>query len=233
MPATAETANKPPPATVVEAIRRHHEDEHGLAFDLSRDIYFPGNTPDGTTYDVSSDPARGDKFMCAICGPGTNFLVGELPYGTPQRNALLQLTDRNLQTLLTGTHGEDREALTEAYDRGELGPLLLAGTAARKRRQVATRNSPAYQRRLAGFRTYFLDAYAREGSVERAIQSLVALYESDRDAYTRVVGTSRPFSEETFRKYVPKVTSDAERTEAKSRWHATQNQRLAKRRSGR
>jgi hypothetical protein len=236
MPATAETASKPPPATVVEAIRRHHEDEHGLTFDLDRDVYFPGNTPDGTTYDISLDPARGDKFFCAICGPGTSFLVGELPYGTAKRNAFLQQTSPHLQGLLAGARIEDHDALTEAFDRQELGRLRPSDPSARptvrrRGKTAAVRHSPGYQRRLDGFRPYFLDAYAETGSIERAIAKLVALHDSDLSAYTEVLGTSRPLNEETFRQYVYGSTNKDEREQAKDRWHVEQEKRRAERRT--
>lgn len=234
MPATAETARKPPPTTLMEAIRRHHETEHRRSFDLDRDVYFPGNTHDGTTYDYSSDPIQGEKFFCVICGQGVNFPVGEPPYGTPQRNAFLQQTSPYLQGLLAGTPFEDHEALTEAYDRQQLGqPMPPSKPTTRKgRRAAAARRKPDYQRRLDGFGPYFLDAYAKEGTVERAIQSLVSLYESDLDAYAKVLGESREYRAETFKQYVYEATTDAERKQAKSRWHAAQLGRLTRRRAG-
>jgi len=217
----------------MEAMRRHHRDEHQRRFDLDRDVYFPGNTPDGTTYDISSDPIRGERFWCAICGQGRVFLVGELPYGTPQRNAFLQQTSPYLQGLLAGAPFEDHDALTEAYDRQQLWqPMPPSKPTTRKgRKAVAARRKPDYQRRLDGFGPYFLGAYAREGTVERAIQSLVSLYDSDRDAYTKVLGESRGYSAETFKQYVYEATTDAERKQAKSRWHAKQDKRRTERRT--
>jgi hypothetical protein len=234
MPATAEIARKPPPATLMEAMRRHHEREHQRSFDLDCDVYFPGNTHDGTTYDYASDPVRGERFWCSTCGPGRVFLVGAPPYGTRERNAFLQRTSPYLQGLLAGTPFEDHDALTEAYDRQQLGrPLPSKPTTRKGRRAAAAHRKPDYQRRLDGFGPYFLDAYAKEGSVERAIQRLVWLHESDRDAYTKVLGESNPYRAETFRQYVYAATTDTERKQAKSRWQAEQVRRRAARRAPR
>ena len=234
MPATAETARQPPPVTVVEAMRRHHQDEHGLSFDLERDVYFPGNTPEGSTYDISSDPVRGDRFWCAICGQGRVFMVGAPPHGTPQRNAFLRQTDPYLRGLLAGARVEEHDALTEAFDRQQLGqPMLPSKPATRKRRKAAIRHTPAYQRRLQRFHAYFLDAYAEVGTIEGAIEKLVALHKSDPDAYTKILGTSRLLNEETFRQYVYRTTTKAERKQAKGRWHAEQDKRRAARRGPR
>jgi hypothetical protein len=230
MPATAETPREPPSAKLMEAMRRHHQDEHGLSFDLDRDVYFRGNTPAGTTYDIASDPVGGERYWCAICGPGRVFFPKGLPYGTPERNAFLQQTSPHLQALLAGTPFEEHDALTEVFDRQELGrlrpPERSAKPDARRRGTAASvRHTPAYQRRLEGFRPWFLDAYAATGSIERAIEMIVALHKSDLDAYSEILGTSRLLNEETFRQYVYRATSQDERARAKSRWDTAQDER--------
>jgi hypothetical protein len=215
-------------------MRRHHEDEHGLTFDLDRDVYFSGNKPGGTTYDISSDPIRGERYSCAICGPGRIFPVGKPPHGTRQRNAFLQQTSPYLQGLLAGAPLEEHDAITEAYDRQQLGGQMPPSKpTTRKARKAAAYRKPDYQRRLDGFGRYFLDAYAREGTVERAIQSLVSLYKSDLDAYTKVLGESTEYKAETFRQYVYETTTTAEREQAKSRWRAEKDKRRAARRAPR
>lgn len=208
----------------MEAIRRHHSQEHGLEFDLDRDVYFPGNTRQGTTYDYSSDRIRGDLFFCAMCGQGRNFIVGGPPHGTSERNAFLKQTDPHLKGLLAGTPFEDHDALIEAYDRQELGRLRRSKPTTRAgRRAATTHGKPDYRRRLDGFGPFFLDAYAKQGTVEGAIESLLALCETDRDAYAEVLGESTLYSAETFRQYVYAATTDAERKEAKDRWRAEQD----------
>lgn len=238
MSATAETARKPPPARVIEAIARHHGDAHGLEFDLDRDVYFPGNTPDATTYDVSSDPVRGERFWCAICGQGRVFSVGEPPYGTPQRNGFVQRTSPYLQGLLAGAPLEDQDTLTEAYDRRQVGrrsstapedQATPTSTTGNRRAAPMVRHGPAYERRIEGFRRYFLAAYADTGSVDRAIDGLIALHKSDPDAYAKILGTSRLLSEETFRQYAYKETSKAEREQARKQWRTGREKRRASR----
>jgi len=78
---------------------------------------------------------------------------------------------------------------------------------------------------VEGFRRYFLPTYAETGSVDRAIDKLVALHKSDPDAYKEILGTSRLLNEETFRQYAYKATTRAERKQAKSRWHVEQDKR--------
>jgi hypothetical protein len=178
---------------------------------------------------------RGERYWCAICGPGRVFPVREPPYGTRQRNSFLQQTSPYLQGLLAGAPFEEHDAITEAYDRQQLGgPMSRSKPTTRKgRRAAAGHRKPDYQRRLDGFGPYFLHAYAETGAVNRAIEKLVALHKSDRDAYTKVLGESTEYQAETFRQYVYETTTDAERRQAKSRWHAEQHERRTGRRAPR
>jgi hypothetical protein len=198
-------------------MRLHQEERHGRRFELERDVYFAGNTPQGTIYDIVLDPARGDSYRCAICGQGHIFYPTEPPYGTPARNAFLRQTNPQLRALLAGAPAADHDEITEAFDRRELGQLLLSGSATRRRRKGVVQRRPDYARRLERFRGYLLENLSTMGSVERVAESLADLHERDRAEYERVVGERRYYSAQTFMQYGWACTTPAERKRAKLR----------------
>jgi hypothetical protein len=196
------------PDDIVEAMRRHLEEEHRADFDLQRDASFPGNDRSGVplTYREST-PMHEHGFWCAHpqCR-GRVFMVGEPPYGDPERNAMILRTSPALQHLTGGMDAPEREAVVEAMDRGELGQALAnAAASVRRGRVEATSRSLGDDRRFERCASYLLWQVEVLGSRERAIESLVHLHETDLAYYHEVVGSERLYAEATFQRYWKKI----------------------------
>ena len=84
---------------------------------------------------------------------------------------------------------------------------------------------------MDGFRTYFLTAYRQGGSVEGICEQLEDLYDSDRDAYRKILGSPQPRTAETFRSWVYLTTTSEERDQAKAHARAAKDARRAARRA--
>lgn len=228
-PASPAEAAEPPAQEVLLAMREHSERVHGRDFDLYRDVFFVGNRRDGTVFDWRAlTAAKPAVFWCKDCPTSGAFLVGDVAYGTAERNSFLRMFDPHVQALLAGAPPQAHDALIEAYDRRELGPALLAATGARARRQTAMRNGPAFRRRRDGFCEYFLRAYEEHGTVEKAIESLIELHGSDIGAYRKVLGTGQLFGFETMRHWMRRIPLE-ERASAKQRWREKQPRDRAER----
>jgi hypothetical protein len=205
---TPTAEHREPAPELVEAMCAHAEAEHGRGFDLRRDVYFAGNTPPETTFDVRARTAAGPAaFHCKHC-PGRVFLVGQVAYGTPERNAFVQLHDRGLRDLLAGARMEDRDAITESYDRGELLSAVAASAGKRKRQQTAITSSPNHERKLERCWSYLIWQYELMGTQEKAIDALVALHEGDLDHYAEITGSTWPDRPGTFEGYLKDLPAE-------------------------
>jgi hypothetical protein len=196
--------NEPTPE-LVEEMRRHYEDEHGHDFDLRRDVYFEGNTPPETTFDVRAASAAGPAaFYCKHC-PGLVFPVGDVAYGSPQRNAFVQLHDRGLRTLLPGVGMEDRDAVTELYDRRKLFSAVAAEAHKRQGQQTAVESSPEYLKRLERCLSYLIWQLELLGTQPKAIDALVALGKRDPTYYAEITGSTWELRPGTFESYLKQL----------------------------
>jgi hypothetical protein len=206
--------NEPAPE-LVEAMRKHAEQEHGRDFDLHRDVFFAGNTPPDTTFDVRArTPKAGGAFFCKHC-PGP-FTVGQVDYGSPQRNAFLQLHDRGLRSVLNGARMEDRDAITELYDRRELYSAVAAWARKRQGQQTAVRSSPDFERRLERCWSYLIWQYELLGTQPKAIDALIALGKRDPTEYAEITGSTWELRPGTFADYLKKLPPETKRVARKA-----------------
>lgn len=196
-------------------MRRHLENEHGLAFQLHRDVHFAGNEirDPKLTYSPAT-PAHGARFWCERCA-GAVFTLGPPPYGDRERNALLRRTDPGLQGALSSVPPEDTEAFTEAWDRNQIGVAQLHEVGRRERMRTSRRR-PEAQLRQDNAARYLLAAYERLGRVEGAIDDLLELQRRDPKRYREILGTDRPYAYETVRTWWRKIPAE-EREKAKVR----------------
>jgi hypothetical protein len=178
-------------------------------------VFFRGNTPEGTTFDVRYPSAKsGAAFFCKHC-PGVSP-VGDVEFGSPERNAFVQFHDRGLQSVLRGTPLEDHDAVTELYDRGELFSEIAAAARRRRAQQTAVRSHPRQERKLERCWSYLIWRYEQRGTQEKAIEDLLALHDTDRDYYAEIVGTTWPLRPGTLQDYLkqlpPEIKKDARDT---------------------
>jgi hypothetical protein len=146
----------------------------------------------------------GAAFFCKHC-PGLVFDAGEVDYGSPQRNAFVQLYDSGLRDLLRGVGMEDREAVTELYDRRELFSAVAAEARKRQGQQTAVESSPEHLRKLERCWSYLFWQYELLGTQEKAIDALVALGKRDPIYYAEITGSTWPDRPGTFEGYLKQL----------------------------
>lgn len=206
---------QPPPELLAE-MRRHLDERHGIALVPERDIGTLAADPSSAPLSWQARSfAKAASYGCSLC-PGYTFSVGDPPYGDPVRNAFLRRGNPMLQTLTAGLPPDEQEALTEAWDRGELGRDLLRTV----RRQAASRTKrkgdPATVRRIERCQTALLDRVANGMTVEEAVDELHALHKTDPEEQLRIFGREWPGSWHTIHSYWKRIPIEA-RTAAKAR----------------
>ncbi len=231
---------QPPPAPLVQAIQEHHETKaHPGRFDLRRDVFFAGNTrKDGkrrtrTTYDISLDPMRGDRYFCKHC-PGEVF-IPQPPPDTPARDQLLKQADPIGHQLRERARAEMTRAIEEAGGLGK-APMEEGASAARRSRPTtrAARREGAkhdleHQERLDRFHDFLLAEYAELGTIPKALEALIALRENRPARYVEVIGDDALRALTTLQQYVWDATTPEERHAAKDRWLARRERQRAER----
>jgi hypothetical protein len=198
---------------------RHRRDEHGLSFQLRRDVHYQGHSPKRGTLDyIPPSPKTGALFMCSKPGcQHRRFIVTAPPYGDPERNALLELWDPTLRTLAGSLQGADRAALVEAHDRGDLAKALVHGTQARAAKQVSKRTRPADRRRIEGAQKYMLQQRIVAPIDNDAIWDLVNLPKHDPALYRKVTGGDKTIEYQTARRHWQNTDAGL-KARARKRW---------------
>ena len=196
----AMTANTPLlSAEIAQMIRAHMIDEHPLVPDEV--IGADGRPiPGGSIDHLPETPRRPEGFACALC-PGLLFF-GEPRYGDPKRNAqLLRDHPDPLWSMTRGLDATERDLVVTEWDRGGLAADLA--TAIRRRRAMARSGveRPTVAERRGRCQEFLLDAYPKQGTVERAIAALVALADEDPVRHQQIVGRPYPMAAETYRTY--------------------------------
>jgi hypothetical protein len=208
-----------PPQIVQEAMARHRLVEHGLSFQLGRDVHYQGHSPKRGTLDyIAPSPKTGALFTCSKPGcVGRRFIVTAPPYGDPERNAFLELWDPTLRKLAGSLHGADRAALVEAYDRGGLAKLLANGTQARAAKQVSKRTRRVDKQRIEGAQKYMLQQRMVAPIDNDAIWDLVQLHERDPALYRKVTGADKKIEFQTARRHWQNIDAGL-KARARKRW---------------
>jgi hypothetical protein len=208
-----------PPEIVQEAMARHRLVEHGLAFQLGRDVHYQGHSPKRGTLDyIAPSPKTGAAFMCSKRGcEHRRFIVTAPPYGDPKRNAFLELWDPTLRKLAGSLQGADRAAFVEAYDRGDYAKADLHSTQARAAKQVTKRTRPADKARIEGAQKYMLQQRMVTPIDNDAIWDLVKLPARDAALYRKVTGGDDKIKFETARKHWGHIDAGL-KARARKRW---------------
>jgi hypothetical protein len=208
-----------PPKIVQAAMARHRRVEHGLSFQLRRDVHYRGHSPKRGTLDyVAPSPKTGALFTCSKPGcEHRRFIVTAPPYGDPERNDFVELWDPTLRKLAGSLQGADRAALVEAYDRGDYAKTQLQVTRARAAKQVSKRTRPADKRRIEGAKKYMLQQRMVMPIDTDAIWDLVDLPKRDPALYRKVTGGDDPIKFETARKHWQRIDAGL-KARARKRW---------------
>lgn len=223
-PHAHDAAARQPPAELLAEMRRHLDERHGISLVSGRDIYGVSPDPAALLNWEAQSFARPARFWCARC-PGMVFAVGDPPYGDPQRNSFLRRSDPTIERLTAGLPADEREALTEAYDRGSLATALselisgngraadvtpgrqpVQGEAGRRRATSRSRPKPRRVRpgdvqRKQRCQAALLDLVERGLTVEEAIDELDALHKTNPAEHRRIFGRDRPYALETIKSY--------------------------------
>lgn len=201
---------------------RKHAREHGRrGFDLRRDVAVGKRRPKEAI--LRYYPER-EAYECTEC-PGYVFYAGAEP-GDAYTAALAR--DPALQPLLAGIGDiRERRELAAAIARGELGRELQDLLGKRRRLRTARAKRPEVEARRQSVQRYLLGRYEELGNVNDAIGSLLVLYERDRGAYERIVGSDRRFAFETFRDYWHQIPPQ-ERAAARERYRAAKSKQRQK-----
>jgi hypothetical protein len=205
-----------PPADVLADMRRHTQEVHGATLAPERDVH--GLAAEAAkawlTWEAQSF-ARPARYWCARC-PGRVFGVGDPPYGDPARNAFVRRANPTLEALSDGLPTAEREALTEAYDRGELGHALTNTVAARAAVRTRRPGAPADRERMARCQEALLARVERGLTVADAVDELEALHKTDQEEHQRIFGREHPYGGETIKSYWKRIPI-AERNAARAR----------------
>jgi hypothetical protein len=224
-----------PSAEVVEDMRRHAQDVHGVTLEPERDVQGLAAQPADVwlTWEAQNF-ARPARYSCARC-PGWTFGVGEPLYGDPVRNAFLLRNNPTLQALTDGLPIAEREALIEAHDRGELGQALANAVAVRAAMRTKRPGAPADLERIARCQEALLARVELGLTVAEAIDELEALHKADPEEQQRIFGREYPYGFETIRKYwkgIPVPERNAARERGRARPVKDRNAERARRRKG-
>jgi hypothetical protein len=224
-----------PPAEVLEAMRCHAQEAHGATLAAERDVHGLAAEAADTwlTWEAQSF-ARPARYWCARC-PGRVFGVGDPPYGDPERNAFLRRSDPTIAALTAGLPPDEQEALTEAYDRRELGRALAETIGARAGIRTKRPGAPADVQRIERCQAALLAHVSRGLTVEEALDELESLYRTDPQEQRRIFGREMPYARATIMSYwkgIPIVGRNAARAHGQSRPPHELNAERARRRSG-
>jgi hypothetical protein len=218
---------------VVESLRRHLLEEHGLPdFELERDLYWGHNRPSSPRalylVEVETSPPG---FQCHECG----YRIFSAPtYGDSLRNlALRRHHSAELAPLLRGLSNEQQEKVIEDWDRGRLASENLERIERKDAQRVKQAGAPEIERRIGACQAFLLDHYREHANKELAIEALCALAKEDPDRHYEVVGRDYPYSRETYRGYwkrIPIERRQAAKAEGLERLAQVKAGRLAEKR---
>ncbi len=230
-----DAAARHPPAGLLAEMRRHLDERHGISLVPERDIGTlaadPANAPLSWQAQSFAKPAR---YWCSLC-PGWVFAVGDPPYGDPVRNAFVRRSNPTLQALTAGLPTAEREALTEAWDRGEVGDALVNSVAARAAMRTKRPEAPPDLERRTRCQKVLLARVERGLTVEEAVDELEKLHKTDPEEHRRVFGGERTYVAETIKGYwkaIPPVERNAARARGRARPVKDLNAERARRRKG-
>jgi hypothetical protein len=143
------------------------------------------------------------------------FIVGDPPYGDPEREALLLRYSPWLRDATAGMTAEERSAFVEAHDRRELGRSMLAQTSATERERTV-RQRPETQQRIRNCAAYLLPIYGHRATQDDAIWQLIDLQRSNPRRYREIMLDTKARAYETirgyWRKFPPQALAKAKRT---------------------
>ncbi len=224
-----------PPAEVLEAMRPHAQEAHGVTLVPERDVQgLATNAADVWLHWEAQSFARPARYTCARC-PGWVFVVGDPPYGDHDRNAYLLHNSPVLQELTAGLDTAEREAFIEAWDRGEVGQAVANTVAARAAMRTKRLGAAPYLKRRALCQEALLARVASGLTVEEAKDELEKLHKTDPEEHRRIFGRDYPYGPDTIGGYW-KLIPIVERNAALNRGHARpvqdRNAERAKRRKG-
>jgi hypothetical protein len=190
-----------PSVEVLADMRRHAQEAHGVTLEPERDVQGLAAQPADVwlTWEAQSF-ARPARYSCARC-PGWVFGVGDPPYGDSVRNAFVRRSNPALQALTDGLPTAEREALTEAHDRGELGRALADTVAMRAAVRTKRPGEPPYLKRRARCQEALLARVEAGLTVEEAKDELETLHTTNPEEHQRIFGREHPYTAETIRTY--------------------------------
>ncbi len=180
-----------PPSAEEQAVAARHLAEHGIDFELARDVYLGGPRRDEP---LLWEPAK-SVFDCQLCE--TRFATGVI---TAERVFSAQLWDDSLKPFLVGARSEqERDEITRRYLAGELSAAVLQASRRASRRRPAKDPRPTVDHRRARVQDWILAQYAIEGVLERVIEKALDLQRDEPDKW-RAEACDKPRAASTLRR---------------------------------
>lgn len=181
-----------PPREAALVAAEHLQRAHGVSgFMVGEHVYLGGPRRDGQL--LLWNPALA-SFACQVCGRVIS--TGVI---TEERLFRARLHAPGLRPFLVFARTPyEREAVTRAFLRGELGEELLRPVLKRARRKPAAAR-PSVEHRYRRVQAWMLERYSMLGVKQRVIEEALRLQLEDRDAWALIA--ARPLSESTLNRY--------------------------------